>query len=199
MNSKYAPSCPHTNQQSKWLYIVSLLLMWFRINETTEPRNPKIKSKIFKTLETYLISYGGGIFYCLLACYDAVQSIANLFFTGDYSKNKTGSQTSRAWDLHEAASHLRDQCCHFVDQATQIHHARCISCAKELCEVPIHWAILHKSKSGYRDDNDAEWLKNISSLHEIHLVHVIQCLYYVSKCWNYCDAKYKIGQHHLES
>lgn len=155
--------------------------MWVRINETTEPRNPKIKSKIFKklkaTLETWLISYGWGIFYCLLASYDAVQSIANLFFTGDYSKNKTGSQASRAWDLHEAASHLQDQCCHFVDQATQIHHARCISCAKELSEVPIHWAIFHRSKSGYHDDDGADTFDTYNTMFVLN-ESMLKFLYY---------------------
>ena len=76
--------------------------------------------------------------FCLLACYGSVESIANLFFTRDYSENKTGSQASRAWDLHEAEGHLQHQCCHFVDQVMRIHHARCISFAKWLSEAPIH-------------------------------------------------------------
>lgn len=98
----------------------------------------------------YFLLFAGVLWLCqkaLLTC----------FFTDDYSKNKIGSQTSRAWDLHEAKNHLWDQCCHFVDQAMQIDHARFISFAKKLSEVSIHWAIFHRSKSGYHYDGGAEW------------------------------------------
>lgn len=116
----------------RWLYLALLKRKDTSHTELSDKYKNKVKDlqKLKATLETYLISYGWVFF---TVCWRVTaQSKASLtcFFTGDYSENKTGSQASRAWDLHEAESHLWDQCCHFVDQATQIHHARCISFAK---------------------------------------------------------------------
>lgn len=53
---------------------------------------------------------------------------------------------------------------------------------KSCSKASIHPAILHRSKSRQRDDDDdAERLDNISGLHEILLVHLVQSLYYEIK------------------
>lgn len=145
VNSKYVPSCLYSNQQVKWIHRISWSLLkgnyiqhyWrekMQISHTEPSQKYKNKIKDFQklkqALETLLISYGRVFFTVCRRVTALSKASLTCFFTGDYSKNKTGSQASRAWDLHEAESHLRDQCCHFVDQATQIHHARCISFAK---------------------------------------------------------------------
>lgn len=124
-------SKPHFILPFVWWYLAELLRRK-DVNQSNwekqrwRQRFPKVKAGTGNIANFLWLD----IFYCLLHVRAQSRASLTCFFTGDYSKNKLGSQAGRAWDLHEAQSHLWDQCCHFVDQATQIHHARCISFAK---------------------------------------------------------------------